>query len=208
VKRVLEARDSERQTPLYCAIYEHKLDIAKCLVEHGADLSARSIWKLGDDALKISGAFAHKEFTNTLLSRGLDVYFADLAGFTCLHKIAEREDMDEQELTDISMTLIQAGVDLSSNNCTATSPLHCASHAGNSGLVKLFLGKLPKEELEVKSKVYGTPLYAAAFRGHLEVTQLLLDAGADMTIDWLGQAPLEAAQEGEHDEVIKLLMEH
>jgi len=144
----------------------------------------------------------------TLLFLNINVNVSSFAGFTCLHNTAERDDKKEGEVIDIAKSLIEARADLSSKNISSSSPLHCASNVGDSGLVKLLLEKSSKEELNVKSVYFGTPLYAAAFRGHLEVVRILLEAGADIEIDWFGQTTLEAAQEGEHEEVVKLLKEH
>ncbi|TVY37046.1 Ankyrin [Lachnellula occidentalis] len=208
LKKLLEAKDDQRRTPLVCAIEYENLAVAKCLAEHGANVATKSIWSSDEPVLWLAGVFSDKAFIGILLSQGLDVNSSSSHGMTCLHFVAERENTNEEELIALAVFLIQKGAGLSSKNVTLTSPLHCASHAGNNGLVKMFLEKLPKDEIDVNSRNYGTPLFAASFRGRVEVVQILLEAGADVNIDWEGQTPLEAAQEGGHEEVATLLLDH
>ena len=204
----METKNYERRTPLSSAVKHGRLDVAKYLIEHGANVFVRSLYDLTDShMLEAVGCFADKDLIKILISRGLDVKYSS-NGFTCLHQVVARDAEDEEELIEIALLLIQAGGDLSSYNLASSSPLHCASNAGKSGLVEMLLDHTPKNELDAKSKFFGTPLYAAAFRGHLEVVQILLQAGADINADWLGQTPLEVAQEGDHEDVAKLLMEH
>jgi len=194
---------------LVYAIQREELAIAKYLAERGTNVAnKRLFWNADGYVLCDAGIFSDKEFIGILLSRGLDINCSTHYGFTCLHNIAERENKNEEELIGLADFLIQGDADLSSNNDFLISPLHCASHVGNSGLVKMFLEKVPKGEIDVNSKWFGTPLYAASFRGHLEVVRILLEAGADTNVDWDGQTPLEAAQEGDYDEVVRLLLEH
>ncbi|KAF8507543.1 ankyrin repeat-containing domain protein, partial [Gautieria morchelliformis] len=56
---------------------------------------------------------------------------------------------------------------------------------------------------------YGTALQAAAFSGHMEIFQLLLEQGADVNAmgGEYGTALLAAALSG-HTEIVQLLLEH
>ncbi len=55
-----------------------------------------------------------------------------------------------------------------------------------------------------------TPFYAAAYTGHRQVAQLLLDKGADVNAETSdeGQTPLEVAEEKGHKEIVELLRKH
>jgi ankyrin repeat protein len=70
------------------------------------------------------------------------------------------------------------------------------------------LSRLPKEELDVESCVLGTPIYAAAFRGRLQIVQILLEKGVDVNLGMRGESPLEAAKVEGHKEVAELLEKH
>lgn len=70
---------------------------------------------------------------------------------------------------------VKAGADLSSKNPARIAPLHCACSSGNVVIIKELLSRMPKGELDVESGIHGTPIYAASFRGHLEVCIFLTD---------------------------------
>ncbi|CAG8954873.1 hypothetical protein HYFRA_00008560 [Hymenoscyphus fraxineus] len=65
---------------------------------------------------------------------------------------------------------------------------------------------MPKKGVDVSSESFGAPLYGAVFKGHLEVGEILLDAGAAMNFKWEGQTYLEAAREMGHTEIGELLI--
>jgi ankyrin repeat protein len=67
--------------------------------------------------------------------------------------------------------------------------------------------------METPGQVAGsgnTALHAAAFNGHEEMAQLLLDAGAEMRATTDGQrlTPLDYARHKQHTKVVRLLRAH
>jgi ankyrin repeat protein len=97
---------------------------------------------------------------------------------------------------------------LSSINLNRISPLHCACSAGNVAIIAELLSRMPKEELGVESRILGTPIYAAAFRGRLQVVKILLEKGVDVNLGIRGESPLEAATVEGHTEVAEFLEKH
>ncbi|KUJ10376.1 ankyrin [Mollisia scopiformis] len=202
LSRLLEAKDDERRTPLLTALCHGETEAAKYLIEQGANVDVITIWRR--DALWLAADCGDKELVDILLSRGLDPNTSSYC-FNALHQAADTEGHKEETVTEIALTLIKAGADMDSNNLMKLSALHCACNAGNVTLIKELLTRLPADEINVESKVCGTPLYCAAFRGYVEAVKILLDAGADINIGWKEESPLQAAIAQEHKEVIELL---
>ena len=84
-------------------------------------------------------------------------------------------------------------------------PIYWAVRYGNVPAVKALL----KSGLDVNKGVppnVGTPLFYAAFRGHVSIVALLLDAGANAhDISNWRHTPIEVARARGHKEVVKLL---
>lgn len=77
------------------------------------------------------------------------------------------------------------------------SLLHLAARAGQAEIVSYILENGPEDLLEMVDRTTGeTALHKAAFQGHRQVCQILIDAGASvLKRDSKGQTPLDIAQE-------------
>ena len=83
-------------------------------------------------------------------------------------------------------------------------PIYLAVRYGNVPAVKALL----KSGMDVNKQVppsTGTPLYYAAFWGHLSIVALLLDAGANAREPAWGISPIDAARAYRHEKVVELL---
>ena len=83
-------------------------------------------------------------------------------------------------------------------------PIIWAVRYGNVPAVKALL----KSGMDVNKQVppsTGTPLYSAAFWGHLSIVALLLDAGANAREPAWGISPIDAARAYRHEKVVELL---
>ena len=84
---------------------------------------------------------------------------------------------------DIVKILIDNGADIFSLDKHDNSALETAAREGHAEVVKIFVSKMKKEELNItKDKYHQTALYKAAAKGHFEVAKILIEAGADETI--------------------------
>jgi hypothetical protein len=86
--------------------------------------------------------------------------------------------------------------------------LYYAALCGFSGLVN-YLISTHTEDVNARCGRCGTPLHAASYGGHFDVTRLLLDHGVDVDMkNPRGNAPLGLAYSRGHMEVMRLLLDH
>lgn len=105
---------------------------------------------------------------------------------------------------EIIRPLVSTCADFSSNNVGGFSALQSACDDGNIVFVKELLNIGPKNEINFEGEVFGTPLYATAFRGRAEIVRIVLDSGADIDRGRNGESPLDAAR-ADHKAVTELL---
>ena len=195
-------------TPLYISSREGHVELARLLIEKGADPNAVS--ELGDTPLRIASKKGHAALIALLIAGGADpnVLSAgsensedfDYCPMTPLHVAASLGR------TDIARLLIEKGADpdvLSLYGHTAAS---VASEKGHAGVVRLLLDS--KADIEAGST--RTPLHFAAYEGHAEVAKLLLEANASTEArDRFEHTVLMgAADRSNREDVVRLLLEH
>lgn len=96
------------KTPLMNAASIGHTEVAKKLIEHGADVNAKD--DTGATPLMLAAAFGHKETAELLLDKGADVNITDNTGATPLMLAAAFGDKDTAEL------LIDKGADINAKN--------------------------------------------------------------------------------------------
>ena len=143
----------------------------------------------------------------------------DLLYFT---RVNEANDLN-QTVTELSQKykwsecdVLVSAIDPNSGN----TMIHYCSANGLSDLLKSVLakfgeqqesqsGKEPKRDfVNTTNKEGNTPLHWAAYNGHLDVTKLLVAAGADMWIkNAAGHLAMFEAERAEKSEVVQYLLE-
>ena len=111
---------------------------------------------------------------------------------------------------DMAAALVKAGADVRVAEKTSwrRRPIQLAASAGYSALVADMLRRSPDEVRSVDAMLF-TPLHNAAVGGHLEVVQLLVDAGAEVdAADDRGRTPLIRAAEYANAAVVELLVNY
>ncbi|KAI1826821.1 Glycerophosphoryl diester phosphodiesterase family-domain-containing protein [Xylaria intraflava] len=108
--------------------------------------------------------------------------------------------------------LVEAGVDINWQDATGETALHIAARFGNTECARILIegSAEQKANLELTEKSFSwNPLHIAAVDGHLPVTQLLIDAGINVSEpDSFGWTAKEHAMLRGHVEVAKLLVSH
>jgi ankyrin repeat protein/L-ascorbate metabolism protein UlaG (beta-lactamase superfamily) len=221
-----------RDLPLHTAAVGGQLEIARRLLEAGADVD-------GFDAdestpLHVAALNRHPELVDLLISRGADVNRRDRNGAYALSfAISGRDSVVVRHVLD-------AGADLNFVSSTGTQLMHMAVSRGLWDIVDRLLargddinvvdrqGQTPMHWLgysrnpqwvqraitlgaraAVTDTSGQTPLHHAAERGSLEIARILVENGAVVeTADHYGWTPLTAALVGGNVDLVRLLLEH
>ena len=188
----VNAKDKYGRTPLHEAAWSSHKEVGELLIAAGADVNAKGDG--GKTPLHDVARKGHRETAKTLIAAGADVNAKDDGGRTPL-------DWDDGEVADL---LRKHG--------GKHSTINTASIAGDTEAVKEFLAT----GVDVNANDEGgTPLFAAASRGHKEVAKLLIANGADVNVKnnkFRGSpfrqvgTPLFAAASRGHKEIVKLLI--
>lgn len=132
---------------------------------------------------------------------GDDIHLKDSNGYTPLLWCSFRAMVGENQ-DEIAKTLLEAGAN--PNDVTASnneSALEWAIQAGNPLVVKTLLDY----GADVNLIGYVTPLIAAVRKNDKEMTQFLLQRGADASIKVSGYSAARYAETYGHDELLRLL---
>jgi len=94
---------------------------------------------------------------------------------------------------------------------TAKESIHRAAETGNIEAVKQHLAA--GVDVNAKDKYGMTPLHNAAFEGHKEIAELLINKGANVNVKlesglFKGHTPLNIAIEFKHTEIADILRKH
>ncbi len=235
----------EERTALHCAARHAKLDIAKALVERGAEVYSNPMntyppvfvadkyrhFKDRPNAQHLVDYFLneipHKaDGTNGL---GVTINLAARAGWTeIVRKHIERDPLAVHQRGWIGDTplhwschnghaetvqlLLDAGADIEADeiNCYGGKPLHWASEH-EPHIVKILLERgaaVDATNVHPESKYFGvTPLQMNVLMDDdcAEATRLLIDAGADVTVQHKGKSLREIAETKGNLRILALL---
>ena len=153
---------SRGQTALMWAVAQRHTDVAGLLIQHGADVRARSSIRRVIVNTGTAGGDAQFE--------GSMVVPEDRGGYTALLFAARHGDVASARL------LLDAGADANDTAPTGTSALVVAAHGGHAALATFLL----EQGADPNAADAGyTALHAAVLRGDDELLQALLAHGAD-----------------------------
>lgn len=194
------------ESSLHAALLENRLDLARSLIQQGADVNAPDDY--GKTPLFLAAEFP--EITELLLNAGTEVNIHDKEGETPLHEVAEdgtviqcrmllghganvnAEDRRKQTSLhvaaaygqyEVAELLIEQGADVNHRDVNGKAPLHYAVH-----------GNIMPHELDA----------------HLKIAEALISAGADLQARTNNnETPLELAkQHFGYPELATLLVRH
>ena len=189
-------------SPLYTAVNTGHLDVARLLLDHGADPNRVTCsWT----PLHNASFAGNSDGIQLLLDHGADVDFK-LANSdeTPLHLAALA-----QHVTAVQK-LLEYGADVNNHTKYGWTPIHFASREGNFEGVRLLVRY--GANVNDMDEAGWTGLHWASMRGNLETTRTLLECGADVHAR-AGSSithftPFSLASQYRHHDVVQLLLEH
>src|SRR6266702_4446750 len=177
----VNAPDKDHDTALHSASDFGRIEIARVLLDHGANVNMEN--ERGETPLHIvsRGKYDSQEhgvgIARLLLERGVDVNAQNKDYNTALHSAAFKGRLE------IVQVLLDHGANVNAENERGETPLHAVSQGEYDsqehgvGIARLLLER--GVDVNAQSKDYDTALHSAAFRGRLDIVQVLLDHGAN-----------------------------
>lgn len=208
----ISTKDNHGKTPLHIAAKRGLLDIAKFLLDKGADIDAQEN-KFGRAPLHLAAAKGHLDIVKYLIEKGadVDVYQGGWSYSTALHLAAQKGHLD------IVKYLIEKGANPKATDGGGKTPLQRATQKGHSDIVEYLKGKVPQitERQQVATEVpqitedySNISLHFAAEQGNLNAVKYFVEKGADINANnWYGGTPLKLAVSNGHLDVVRYLVE-
>jgi ankyrin repeat protein len=187
-------------SPLHAASYRGHVDTVRLLLDHGANVNARSEEKMRSPLLSAYYG-SHLEVMRLLLERGADANATHSSTTRILHYAAVRGKIDVLRL------LLQHNADVNAKSKTGITPLFNASFRGQVNAVQFLLDH--GADVNFQTVDFYTPLWAASERGHLETVRVLLRHGANVQMrDIRNRTALFYASRKGRVAVVQLLLDH
>ena len=141
----------DEETPLHLASRNGYLEVARVLVERGADVTAQD--KDGSTPLHVASRWDHLDLARLLVERGADMTVQDMYGSTPLHLASECGH------PDLARFLVERGADVTAQDNNGLIPLHLASQLGHVVLAQLLIEH--GADVTAQGKHGWTPLHLA-----------------------------------------------
>ncbi|XP_074595236.1 protein phosphatase 1 regulatory subunit 16A-like isoform X2 [Brevipalpus obovatus] len=185
----INAKDSEKWTPLHAAATCGLLHLVKYLIAKGADLLAvNADGNMPYDICEDEATLDYIE--SEMAKRGITQEMID----------ETRASVENRMLADLKQ-IAELGGDLECRDNQGATPLHVAAANGYSVVVEFLLDN--HVSTDVVDNDQWQPIHAAACWGHPDVLELLVQAGADLNARTKsGETPLEICEDPELKERI------
>ena len=155
---------------LIAAGYGHTT-IVKLVLEHGADIAART--EFNDTALHVAAIFNHVEVAKILIQEGASIDCTGALG-SPMHSAADNGCLD------MVIELKERGASLDLRGKAGASPLFRAAFNGFADVVTTLLAH--GADVDAQTNLGHTALYMAIEERHQQVVDILLDHGANVNI--------------------------
>ncbi|KAJ5430099.1 hypothetical protein N7491_007115 [Penicillium cf. griseofulvum] len=207
----IEAYNLQGYTPLQCAAVSGNKTKFLFLVDQGARLDVQTA--KGETLLHITPPLNQNclDIVETLLECGFSANATTRSGLTPLHHLVinafNLPDPSIEQTADFLSLLLSYGVNVNAPTASyeAVTALHLAVTAKipHESLVSLLIEN--GASVDTRTSDGRTPLHLAAERGHHHIFQILLDAGADISIKDTEETPTNDKVKGDGQTAIDLV---
>jgi ankyrin repeat protein len=160
----LEVRDGLNYTPLMDACRNGYFDMAKELIQRGANVNVVCDWGYGRTPLFTAAEGGRINIMTELINAGADINYKNKKGYTALYNAC----LDKRE--DVAILLVQAGAD---PNVGMPTPLMLAASHGSTNLVKELC--YHGADVNARTGCQSALEFAARDNRHGEVVQFLAE---------------------------------
>ena len=189
--------DKKGYTPLHQAVSSDHMDIARILLDHGADPTGET-----DDGCMLVHLTENKDDRDFLLKSRQDwvAQGDNTTSVTRLMSAAEQGHVDQLQ------RLLDNGIDVNSRDENGRRALSIAAQNGREATLRFLVER--GAGLDEKDMNGESALWWAARYGHEGSLVFLLDKGCLIdSADESGQTPLAAAAQMGHDAIVQILIE-
>lgn len=191
--------------PLHVHIQKKRTEGVRALIQAGADL--HSFAKNNQSPLMTACNKGHLEAIRLLLRGGVDINLQNCNKHTAIFYFPD----DETATVRVLRLLLSANADIKHRDKDGDTVLHEAALGNNPTIVRFLIHR--GMDINARNHVSETPLFQAAKRGFVETVKALLHENpavktADPKIpNRDGISPYQAAREGNHSDVMQLLLQ-
>ena len=186
------------RSALHCAVDGKYPDVAKVLIDAGADIEAKN--NLGRSPLHWASENGELALVKILVRAGAEVRVADNEGDTCLTLAAY---FGETETVRYLVSLPE--VDMNQRGLSGRTALHNAVLKVHAAMVELLIDA--GADIETKDEMGRSPLHVACRSGELAVVKMLVEAGAGVCVtDNGGETCLTLAAFRGQNKVVRYLV--
>ena len=203
--------DVRNRTPLHLAAEKNRVEIARVLINNGADIHARAISpaarriKIASDwdytPLHYSAYSGSAGVARLLLEMGEDINIKSDEGATPLIMAALKDRFN------IASLFLKKGADINARVINGETALFVAAKYASAKLVGLLIRSGANINAITIKKF--TPLFPAVWKGKIDNVSLLIANGAKVNVaDYQGWTPLHFASKEANVAMVKLLIEN